>query len=89
MSNKRPSRYSARMELRRHVPRELHGLIHRASVSTYSTYKSTRRRRLRLTPAQECQIDGFISVEDFWRVVGGKVRDEDVRGLLRQRSLFP
>lgn len=84
----RPSRFSARGELKKHMPRQLHGLIHRASVSTYSSYKGNKQNRLRLSAEQEAQIDGFIPIADFWRVVGGKVHTSDVRGLLRQRDLF-
>lgn len=84
----KPSRYGARTELKKHMPAALHSLIHRASVSTYSTYKGNRQTPLKLSAAQEAEIGAFITVADFWRVVGGKVRERDVRGLMKQRGLF-
>jgi hypothetical protein len=85
---RRPSRYGARQVLKKYMPRQLHGLIHRASVSTYSTYKGNKQTPIKLTTEQETSISAFIPVSDFWRVVGGKVHEQDVRGLLRQLGLF-
>ncbi|HEY0172361.1 MAG TPA: hypothetical protein VGB98_15170, partial [Pyrinomonadaceae bacterium] len=82
--------YASRMELRKHMPAALHSLIHRASISTYYTYKNRTNKvtRIQLSASEEAQIEGFISVEDFWRVVAGKVPPSGVRDLLKQRSLF-
>lgn len=84
----KPTRYGGRMELKKYMPAALHSLIHRASVSTYSNYKSNKQTRLKLSVAQEAEIGAFITVADFWRVVGGKVRERDVRGLMKQQGLF-
>jgi hypothetical protein len=76
------------MELKKHMPAAFASVIHRASISTYSTYKGNKVKRLKLSPRDEAQINGFISIEDFWRVVSGKVQPSEVEGLMRQRGVF-
>ena len=66
--------------MKKYMPRQLHGLIHRASVSTYSTYKGNRQSPIKLTTEQESQISAFIPVSDFWRVVGARFTSRTCAG---------